>query len=549
MKSRLHRGVALVLVSGPALAQSDDCATAAPIAGAGSFPFTTVGSSDSGAIGTCNNPPSSDVWFRWTTGSEPDYRISICTTDYDAVVALYDGCGGIELACEDAIGCTPSLFDVELEVLGLAPNTDYRIQIDGWQGMQGSGVLEIAALGPPPNDDCAAATPISGTGAFAFDTRHATTDGDPDVACLAFGTAQIESDVWYRWTAPTTGLFELGTCGGTSLDTRIAAYDAQACPPTLAIACDDDACQFQSRLLLPATQGADYLIRLAASRRPRTARGLPDRALGAARERRLRERGADRRGRSLRLRQHLGHDRRAGGLPRGRDRQRRVVLVDRPRQRAVPGGDLRRDDPRHARRGLRRSLLSTVAPARVRRERVRDAERGGLRRAGGQTYTVRVGSFGPVHRSSGTFVIEPPPDPAGDDCAGAVPIAGTGRFPFDNRGATTDGDPDPACAEFSAEQIHDDLWWRWTATHGGWHRIETCGGTALDTKLAVYADQACPPSAPLACDDDTCRLQSRVWLDAQAGAAYLIRLGSFAPGAGGPGDLIITRMPRLRPPR
>ena len=89
MRRFLHGALTAVLLGGAGLAQgSDDCATAPQIAGTGSFPFSTLGSTDSGLIGSCNSPPSSDVWFAWTSGSATSYLFSICSTDYDAVVVI-----------------------------------------------------------------------------------------------------------------------------------------------------------------------------------------------------------------------------------------------------------------------------------------------------------------------------------------------------------------------------------------------------------------------------------------------------------------------------
>jgi hypothetical protein len=123
--------------------------------------------------------------------------------------------------------------------------------------------------GPPPpsNDDCANATAITGRDtAFNFDNTLATTDGPFHAACEQFtGSGAIPNDVWYCWTAPTTGDIILTTIGGTGVDTNIAIYDGCSCPPTDAdlLACNDDAGgTFQSEVQVSVVAGNSYLIRI-----------------------------------------------------------------------------------------------------------------------------------------------------------------------------------------------------------------------------------------------------------------------------------------------
>jgi hypothetical protein len=548
--SRILISSALPCVFGALLASTassqgaDECANATVIAGSGQFPISNVGATSSGPVSSCGAGPSSDVWLSWTSGSGTDYCFSICTTDFDAVFTLYDGCGGTELACEDAVGCTPSLFDLELMVLGLAPNTAYTIRIDGWQGMQGNATLEIGEVLPPGNDACASATPISGTGAFAFDTSAAATDGATDPTCLVFGSGQVESDIWYSWTAPASGLFSLGTCSGAAFDTRIAVYDAQACPPANALACDDDACFFQSRLEFAAVLGQSYLIRVGGYVptdkgtgsfeilpvvRPTNDDCANAQAILGSGPFAFDNRMATTDGGAEPLCP-------AGGPPEA-DVWFAWVAPTTGRYAASTCGGTTLDTRVVVYTGPTCGLGTALACG--------DNECGTQTSAAfdavqGQSYLVRIGSTGTVYRFDGTFTIDLAPPPPGDDCASAVPLVGTGSFPFDNRGATTDGLPDAACAEFSSPEVHDDLWFRWTAPGNTRYQVETCGFTAFDTKLAVYADQVCPPTGPLACSDDVCSLQSRVTFVATGGASYLIRVGSFMAGTQGQGELSIT---------
>lgn len=128
-----------------------------------------------------------------------------------------------------------------------------------------------------PDDNCAAAEPITGEGTFPFDNTLATTDGLGHTDCETGLTnptdAQIGNDVWRCWTAPCTGPVFVQSCNLTEVDTKLAVYEGcNACPPddTVLLDCNDDFCgydtpaafPFQSSISFEATQGQSYLIRI-----------------------------------------------------------------------------------------------------------------------------------------------------------------------------------------------------------------------------------------------------------------------------------------------
>ncbi|MCP3916598.1 MAG: hypothetical protein GY711_13660, partial [bacterium] len=133
-----------------------------------------------------------------------------------------------------------------------------------------------------------------------------------------------------------------------------------------------------------------------------------------------------------------------------------------------------------------------------------------------------------------------------DDCANAQPITGLGPHSFDNSAATTDGGPDPLCDTFGTQDIENDVWFTWTAPATSSYRLNTCGLTGVDTKIAVYAGGC--GTAALACNDDSCGLQSEVSFSTTMGSSYLIRVGTFPGATGGIGDFqIFDNSPILNP--
>jgi hypothetical protein len=130
-----------------------------------------------------------------------------------------------------------------------------------------------------------------------------------------------------------------------------------------------------------------------------------------------------------------------------------------------------------------------------------------------------------------------------DGCALPTGISGTGAFAFSNVGATTgaEGQTDPACFDTTAQTaIHNDVWFSWTAPTTDTYEITTCGGTFIDSKLAVYAGVGCPAGGALDCNDDTCGTQSQVSFAATSGASYTIQLGNWPSAAPGGGQFFLS---------
>ncbi len=122
-----------------------------------------------------------------------------------------------------------------------------------------------------------------------------------------------------------------------------------------------------------------------------------------------------------------------------------------------------------------------------------------------------------------------------DSCSNAQTISGTGTFLFDNSAATTDG-VDNGC------DMALDVWFRWTAPSTDVFTWSTCGGTTLDSALAIYLDGACPNGVPIACGDDQCGLQAEAVFPANAGQSYLLRVGVWVfASSGGSGQMTIER--------
>jgi hypothetical protein len=137
------------------------------------------------------------------------------------------------------------------------------------------------------------------------------------------------------------------------------------------------------------------------------------------------------------------------------------------------------------------------------------------------------------------------PAPANDACATATAV-GAGAFVFTNTLATNAAPALPAsCDEGSGVTITKDLWYRFTAPITGRMTASTCNAASFDTRIAVYAGDACPGSttAVAACSDNSATCASGTskaeWL-ATGGSIWYVRVGSGAAGTSGTATLTLS---------
>jgi len=142
------------------------------------------------------------------------------------------------------------------------------------------------------------------------------------------------------------------------------------------------------------------------------------------------------------------------------------------------------------------------------------------------------------------FCVSAPAQPANDDCADAMALAGEGIIPFSNVGATTDGPS--VCAEQGS-----DVWVRYLFSTPGSVRVTTCT-PALTFDSVLTAHRRCPhdpndTAAAVACNDDDLAAGcasggSTLRVRVGFGLGLLIQIGG-ADGAQGVGELQATPCP------
>ena len=151
----------------------------------------------------------------------------------------------------------------------------------------------------------------------------------------------------------------------------------------------------------------------------------------------------------------------------------------------------------------------------------------------GQTYYIAVGGF---DGAQGNFALDVSCGTTtnNDECAGAVPIT-EGVTSGSTFGATTS--PVSGTCAF----MGSDVWYAYTASCNETATVSFCsgGGAAyFDTVVAVFTG-SCATLTEIACNDDSCGLQSEVTFSATAGQTYYIAVGGYQ-GQQGTFDMSVT---------
>jgi hypothetical protein len=240
---------------------------------------TNVGPIDTTTAGVEPNEPTSlfqctgrqigaTVWYSFTPATTVPVTVDTFGSNFDTMLQVYRGTdlstfGNIanQVACNDDAGGT---FQSQVSFLAVA-GTSYRIQVGGFQGAFGNLVVHFQQAPPPPNDNLANATTVTGAGQFTLSTVAATTEpGEPlavDNSCAPTTGGTMGATVWYAFTPTTAGNVTIDTFG-SDYDTVLAVYTGPTVNALTRVACNDDAQGTQSQIVLPVVGGVTYLVQV-----------------------------------------------------------------------------------------------------------------------------------------------------------------------------------------------------------------------------------------------------------------------------------------------
>ena len=206
--------------------QNDTCATAKALS-AGTYTGLVVKRLD-------------EDWYALPVpiGSTLTVSMTFTHSNGDVDVQLFSECGGAVTLNRNANTNNESFTYVN----NTASGTVYMRVYLATDTRNDYSLTFSTSVAVPANDNCGTATAVN-PGAFSFNSTNATNAplALPSSCDEGAGIA-IVKDLWYRFTAPTTGRATATTCGAAAFDTRIAVYPGASCPTTSPVtACSDNA--------------------------------------------------------------------------------------------------------------------------------------------------------------------------------------------------------------------------------------------------------------------------------------------------------------------
>lgn len=199
---------------------NDDCANAIDISDVTNLPFSTAAATFDGPGGFISGP---NIWYRYKATCTGAATASLCGSSYDTKVRVFDGgtCPTDPTSLaenDDACGVQSSA------TFACVAGNDYMIEVGGYSSASGNGLLSVNCFLPPPNDNCASATPVplveGSPLTFTGNNSGATSD------CSLLG----DPEVWHAFTTTECMNVTVNYCGTTPSFGNIYVALAQGCP-------------------------------------------------------------------------------------------------------------------------------------------------------------------------------------------------------------------------------------------------------------------------------------------------------------------------------
>ena len=204
---------------------NDTFANRAKLAG----PTIQVRSSNVGATTEAGEPATisgtaagASLWWTWTAPQSGTYYFDTAGSTFDTVLGVFTGSSvsGLTLVASNDDSSTGTA--TSHVALSATAGTAYQVEVAGKNGATGIAALRIVA--PPPNDAFANAQVVTGDPAIGtFEVRGTTLYGSPEAGEPNPTGVGAGNSVWYKWTAPVSGTFQLAAYSD-SLDMVAAVY-------------------------------------------------------------------------------------------------------------------------------------------------------------------------------------------------------------------------------------------------------------------------------------------------------------------------------------
>jgi hypothetical protein len=251
----------LNVVPPPAPPPNDACANAISISN-GTTTGTTVLSTNDGSS-TCD-PTGNDVWYSFTASLTGVLSVSTCGSSIDTVVAVFDACGGSQLACNDDCGGSPCGGTDSCLTVPITTGLTYKIRVSD-KGVTGGGTFTLTTASFLANDNCSGAIAVTCPSATNGSTVGAAPETGVPASCPSMGIGDsgasntITTGVWYQITPLSTETIYADTLTA-SYDSKIAVFSG-TCGNLACVTVDDDiASTFHSKVAWQANAGQTYYL-------------------------------------------------------------------------------------------------------------------------------------------------------------------------------------------------------------------------------------------------------------------------------------------------
>lgn len=128
---------------------NDTCSSALPLTKQETVTGLTWSANDEGAT-ACRADDGVDVWYSYTPAADETIAVSTCGSAFNATLAVYDGCGGALLACDDdGTTCPAQDGSPRIPSVSLSAGSPYYIRVAGVENTKGSFNLTVDDAAAP----------------------------------------------------------------------------------------------------------------------------------------------------------------------------------------------------------------------------------------------------------------------------------------------------------------------------------------------------------------------------------------------------------------
>lgn len=144
---------------------NDDCINAIAVVEGVPYYGSTVGATGT-EQSSCGYYDTADVWHSYTSASTGLVTISLAGSAFNTTLAVFDSCGGMELACNDDL-CDNLYSQIKMN---MTEGNTYLIRIAGYNGATGDYTLTVTSIPCVEPNEPNSPVPINGANNVPVDT-------------------------------------------------------------------------------------------------------------------------------------------------------------------------------------------------------------------------------------------------------------------------------------------------------------------------------------------------------------------------------------------